>query len=308
VRPPRPLALAALCTVALGPLELGLDLSFATRLPDEGEWSTARAAVEARRREGDLVVAAPRWAEPHARRAFGEALMPTRDVARPDEAGYARAVEVAAAGARDGAFAGWGLLEARAEGRLTVRLWQNPSPEHYVYDLVDEVEAGRVEVSWVLGDGVSIDCAYGEAPTSAVFGQPARAGWRYACVGLPTYSVGVTVIDDLEGRPRRCVLVPPPPAPFREVVVRARQVPAAAAVVGHLGLPYLHEREGGGAPLLVAVRAGDEALGTLAHRDGEGWARFELSPAGRFGEAGLSFHVSGAGAEGRPLCLEARLR
>jgi hypothetical protein len=309
VRPSRLLALAAFGVLALGPLELALHLAIAARAPDELDWARARPSVEGRRREGDLVVASPRWAEPHARLAFGEALMPLRDVARPDESGYARALEVAARGGSDEAFAGWRLLSAWGEGRLALRLWENPAPERFVFDFVDAIEAGRAEVIWALENGDSVDCAFAEAPVHAPWGQPGLPARRYVCDEEPRHSVAVTVIDDLGHRPRRCVYAPPPPAPWRELVVRVRGVPPGAFVVGHMGLPYLHERDGGAAPVGLAIRAGEEELGALRHRDGDGWARFALPLGGRPGEAaGVSFHISGEGAEGRPLCWEARLR
>ncbi|HEU4403738.1 MAG TPA: hypothetical protein VFS43_00360 [Polyangiaceae bacterium] len=306
----RPLALAAWCALALGPLELALHLAAAARAPDELDWARARASVEARRREGDLVVASPRWAEPHARRAFGEGLMPLRDVARPDETGYARALEVAAPGGRDGAVAGWRLLDAWAEGRLSFRLWENPSPERFVFDFVDEVEAGRAEVFWALENGDAADCPFADAAVDAPWGQPGLPARRYVCDEEPRHSVAVTVIDDLGHRPRRCVVTPPPPQPWREVVVRVRGAPPSAGLVaGHMGLPYLYEREGVGAPVELVLRAGGDEIGALRHRDGEGWARFAWPIGGRAaGAGGLSIHVSGAGAEGRPLCWEARLR
>jgi hypothetical protein len=165
-------------------------------------------------------------------------------------------------------------------------------------------------VSWALASGDAVGCDFAEAPVDAPWGQPGLPARRYVCGAEPRHSVAVTVIDDLGHRPRRCVYAPPPPPPWREVVVRVRGLPPGAGrVVGHMGLPYLHEREGGAAPVGLVVRAGGEELGALAHRDGEGWARFELSIGGRLDDgSGLSFHVSGAGAEGRPLCWEARLR
>ncbi len=300
--------MVAWCALAAGPGELALHLAVAARSPGDDDWARARGGVEAWRREGDLVVASPRWAEPHARRAFGEALMPLRDVARPDEAGYARAIEVAARGARDGAFAGWEPLAERDEGRLTLRLWGNPSPERYAFDVVDAVEAGRADVSWE-GDGEveALACDFVEAGVDAPYGQPALPSRRYACGGEARQSVAVTVVDDVDHRPRRCVYAPPPPAPFRRVVVRLRDAPPASLVAGHWGLPYLHEREGVGAPVRLEVRAGAGARVALEHRDGEGWARFAL-PLGAPGAAGLSFRLEGEGAEGRPICWEARLR
>ncbi|HEU4535764.1 MAG TPA: hypothetical protein VFS00_16675 [Polyangiaceae bacterium] len=263
------------------------------------------------RREGDLVVASPRWAEPHARRAFGDALMPLRDVARPDEAGYLRAIEAAAPGERGGAPAGWRLVEERGEGRLTLRLWENPAPERFAFDVVDAVEAGLAEVSWQSAGGESLACPFGAAPPFDPFGHPPLSARRYVCGPEPWHSVSVTIIDDASHRPRRCVYAPPPPAPWAAVTVRVRGLPATSLVVGHWGQPYLYDREGDEGdrvPATLALRARGEEVGAIERRDGDGWASFRIPLRSPPGDDGLSFRVSGEAAEGRPLCWEARLR
>lgn len=254
------------------------------------------------------MVASPRWAEPQARLAFGAALMPLRDVARPDEAGYARAIEVAALGERGGAPLGWRLLEERAEGRLLLRLWENPAPERFVVDLVDVVEAGLAEITWEAPEGESLACPFGTAPPFDPFGHPPLPTRRYLCGQEPWHSVSVTIIDDESHRPRRCVHTPPPPAPWSAVAVRVRGLPAAAFVVGHWGLPYLYDREGDGAPATLTLQTRGGAIGAIEHHDGDGWASFRLPLRALPGDDTLTFRVSGEAAEGRPLCWEARLR
>src|SRR5271156_4696579 len=96
----RLLRYAFLLVPALGLAELGAHLWFAKRPPTFDEWSTVVNAVRETRQEGDLVVIAPSWADPAARRALGDALMPLRDVARPDESRYAHAIEVSILGER----------------------------------------------------------------------------------------------------------------------------------------------------------------------------------------------------------------
>ena len=48
------------------------------------------------------------------------------------------------------------------------------------------------------------------------------------------------------------------------------------ALHGHHALSVEAERDGTGAPVTIAFRSGDDDLGQLVHRDGEGWKPFEL--------------------------------
>ncbi len=61
--------------------------------PTDDDYRAAAAAVTAERQAGDLVVFAPRWSDPLARAAFG-ALVTVDDLARMDEASYARIWEI----------------------------------------------------------------------------------------------------------------------------------------------------------------------------------------------------------------------
>src|SRR5689334_21143476 len=102
-----PKAFGWLLVPAFGLLELGAHAYFSSRPPSLAEWSRVKDAVAGMRRSGELVVVAPHWAEPNARSAFGDPLMPIRDVARADESTYARAVEVSIVGASAPELGGW---------------------------------------------------------------------------------------------------------------------------------------------------------------------------------------------------------
>ena len=78
-------ALAWLLVPAVGLVELGAHAYFSSRPPSPDEWKTGKATLAGLRKHGELVVIAPEWAEPNARFAFGDELMPLRDVARADE-------------------------------------------------------------------------------------------------------------------------------------------------------------------------------------------------------------------------------
>src|SRR5882757_413781 len=101
-----------------GLAELGLFWVDATRAPRVGEWQALRGEVAKLKRPGDLLLVAPEWADPIARYAFGDALLPIADEARADDSSYARAVEVDALGAVPAELDGWAVREERAVGRF----------------------------------------------------------------------------------------------------------------------------------------------------------------------------------------------
>lgn len=109
------------------------------RAPTEAEWEKLQPVVAEVRRGAELVVPAPYWADPLARHAFGDALMPLRDVARPDESGYAHAHEIGILGERTPELAGWRESERRDVGRFRIRRLENPNPARVLFDFVESL-------------------------------------------------------------------------------------------------------------------------------------------------------------------------
>ncbi|HEV8248154.1 MAG TPA: hypothetical protein VGP93_20405, partial [Polyangiaceae bacterium] len=104
---------------ALGLVELGAHLYFSRRAPTLEEWQALRPALERFKKNDELVVIAPEWSEPLARRAFGDALMPIAMLARPDVGGYAQAIEVSSLGGRSDEVAAWRELARAQAGSFT---------------------------------------------------------------------------------------------------------------------------------------------------------------------------------------------
>src|SRR5450432_146327 len=101
-----------------GLVELALFVHDARSAPRVEEWQALRDEVAKLKGSRDLVLVAPEWADPLARQAFGDALMPITDLARPDESAYARAIEVDALGASAPELAGWRVVAERSVGRF----------------------------------------------------------------------------------------------------------------------------------------------------------------------------------------------
>lgn len=299
---------AFLAVPLLGLAELGAHLYFAARPPAFDDWPGVTAAVRETRQEGDLLVVSPSWADPAARRAFGDDLMPLRDVARPDATRYAHALEVSILGERSPELAGWKEESRRAEGKFLLRRLANPTPAHVVYDFVDHA---RPPFADVRGTDPAVTCAWNpkaRVAASGPFGHPVWPAERFECPGGDFFNVGVTVIGDEELRPRRCLWS----HPFTrgEIVTRFRHVPLGRTLRGHGGIYWIVEREKRGAPVTLTVRVDGDTVGSVVHRDGDGWALFELDLGRHAGnaDADVEFAVSTPSNHERHFCYEADTR
>jgi hypothetical protein len=308
----RPLALVALAVAALGLGELGLHLLFSRRPPGPAEWRAARTQVAALRQPGDAVIIAPWWAEPHARKALGEELLPLRDLARPDETRYRRVVEVRALGERTPALRGWTTLrEERLGPSLVALVLENPSPVRVFHDFTDAVEQGQAEVAQLSETG-EVSCPFrAHEPIAApgLFGHPAMPPRRHVCGPQPWQSVGVTVQDDRLYRARRCIWAPPPGG-RGALQIRFAGVPLGQEIRGHMGIHATLDREGRGAPISLEVLVGGASVGQVTYLDGQSWAPFSFPVGPRAGgEPGeVTFRIRSSESADRQFCFEADTR
>jgi hypothetical protein len=317
-----PLRIAAILAVpVLGLAELGAHLWFASRPPAFDEWSAVVDTVRITKQDGDLVVIAPAWADPAARRVLGDDLMPLRDVARPDESRYAHAVEVSILGEHARELAGWREEGRTTAGKFLVRRLANPAPAHVMYDFVDHARPPFADVrgteAVTTGETPkppaqpAISCTWN--PHAAVsqsgpFGHPVFPSERFECPGGPFFNVGVTVIGDEELRPRRCLWSHP--FAHGEIVTRFHDVPLGKVVHGHGGIYWIVEREKRGAPVTLTVRVDGDTVGSFVHKDGDGWAPFEIDLGAHAGapKAEVEVAVSSPSFRDRHFCWEADTR
>jgi hypothetical protein len=301
----------ALTVPALGLLELAAHFAFARRAPTLDEWRGVRGSVAELRGSQGLVVVAPHWAEPLARHAFGDELMPLDEVARPDESGFARAVEVSLLGRSAPELAGWRSVEERRAGRFRLRVLENPSPVRVLFDFVEHVAPPHLSAFHAReAGGERQPCAWNpraRVSNGGLGGNPTFPARRFECPGGEYFFVGVTVIDDQhEYRPRRCIWAHPPE--HGSLLLRFAAVPLGAVVRGHAGLPWLIHRDGSGTPVELRVRVGGREIGRVLHHDVEGWKRFEL-PTGAAGRReDVELEVSSERAAHRHFCFQADTR
>ena len=293
----------------LGVVELAAHFVFARRAPTDAEWQAVRGSVAELRRSDELVVVAPRWADPLARKALGEALMPLHHVARPDESGYPRALELSALGASAPELAGWRVVEERNAGRFRLRVRENPAPARVLFDFVDGLTPERVQVVERNGSELR-ECPWqpnARRSAGGLPGPPAFPARRFGCPEGEPFFVGATVIDDPEYRPRRCIWAQPTPRGV--LVVRFAQVPIGSKLRGHAGMPWLILRDVRGVPVELQVSVAGKSVGTLQHREQQGWQPFEFSTGEFSGQtADVEFQIRSADARDRQFCFHADTR
>jgi hypothetical protein len=290
----------------LGLTELGAHLYLARRAPTVAEWQTIHDPVARMRTGSEPVVVAPYWAEPLARRALGDGLMPIADVARPDLTAVARAVEVSILGQEAPELVGWSTTQTTSLGAFRIRMRHNPTPASVRFDFVTGLDPTRV---WVE-DADGYACRYNpraRRETGGLHGHAAFPEQRFECPGSSHFFVGVTVIEDERYRPRRCIWAHP--TTRGPLLIRYQDVPLGRVIQGHGGLSWFLMRDGAGTPVELSVRVGGERIGSVVHHDTQGWHRFEL-PLGRHAgtRADVQFEVASESARERHYCFHADTR
>jgi len=265
------LLLALVPLVGLG--ELGLHRFFAARAPDAADYVALGAELSRLKREGEPVVVAPAWAEPWVRQAAPRAF-PLNELARPEDRGFAAFWEVSLLGAEAGDLTAFPVREEHALGVFRVRRRENPKPEPTLFDFVTAVDEGRAEVSIELDRGREpcVFTAEAKSETGGLHGHVAYPRRRYTC--QDGRFVGVTLIEDRDYRPRRCVLAQPPAS--GRVTLRFTDLPSGTKVVGFVGASYFLERQATGPQIELRIRSDDGPAFSRAVSGAQGWTRFEL--------------------------------
>jgi hypothetical protein len=291
----------------LGAAELGGQLWAANRAPTRAEWHAVQSDVQAAKAPEAAIVVAPSWAEPLARAAFGEKLMPLRDVARPGLDGYPSALEVSILGQSAAELSQWPVTKEQRVGRFTLRERRNPDAPRIQFDFVDGLSEADASESDGRDDKPCPWQARGRAKSGGLGGHPTYPAQRFNCPSSEPYLVGVTVIDDQDYRPRRCIhAYPTPNGPLK---LRFADVPLGAELRGHGGLPWVLVRDGGGAPVRFEAFVNGNSVGVHEQRDEMGWAGFRFKTGVSPGVRGrVEFRISSDSVQNRHFCFAADLR
>lgn len=276
--------------------------------PAPDRYEELGAAMESLHHRGDLVVVAPRWAEPHARHALGDAFFPLEAVARSDADRFARAIEISIRGQHAPELSRFTEVERREVGPFSLRVLENPKPERVVFDFVD----GLVP-TWASAASTDppASCTWSKRSrvmTGGLGGHPAFPAQRFECPEGVYLNVSATVIADEQFLPRRCIWAHPPARGAR--IVRFSGVPLGERIVGHMGMYWIIERTKKGAPIDLAVVVDGDRLASFRHVDGEGWKGFEVPLGSHAGaeRATVEFEISTSDNTDRHLCFQADSR
>lgn len=292
---------------AVGLAEILGHFYFSSRPPSLEDWRQLRTSVADLRKNGELVVVAPRWAEPNARSAFGDALMPVEDVARADESARPRAVEVAILGASAPELAGWKVETERREGKFRLRVLSNPAVQRVAFDFLEHIAEATVVTQ---RGGAETPCPWNpraRRDAGGLHGHEAYPPMRHECGQGEGHFVGVTVVEDQEWRGRRCLWAQPTPGATR--LVRFHDVPLGGVIRGYGTLPWWIERELRGGPVTLTAWVSGEQVGQYVHQDGDGWKPFEFKLGARGGtRADVEFRITGSRGRDRHFCFQADTR
>jgi len=295
----------------LGLSELGAHVYFSRRFPTLDEWRALKAEVGALKQEKDLIVIAPEWAEPLARTAFSDALMPIADVARPDEAGYPRAIEVSALGNVNPLVATWPVLAEKRFGKFALRTRKNPAFKPPLYVLTDHATLPDLSASELDERGATKPCraivARSSASGGGLLAPPAFPRQRLSCGPSEADFVGTTIIEDQNYRARRCLWANPSPGGL--LTLNFANVPLGNQLYGYIGFPFFRFRDHGWPPVSVSFSIDGAGLGSHSHLPESGWQPFQFSTAQFRGSTHeVRIELSGSQSRELELCFYAATR
>lgn len=276
----------------------------AHRAPRIAEWQALRAEVAKLKGPTDLLVVAPEWSEPLARQAFGDGLMPVADVARADVSAYARAIEVDELGASARELDGWTVYQSHASGRFQIRVRENPKPARILFSFLDHARVPFLDV--LDGAHPCPFTAHAVVSTGGLHGHLAFPRERFNCGG-EEFFVGVTILDDQNYRPRRCLWAHPRGTdPLRLIF---RNVLIGRQIHGYAGLSYFLLRDGAHGPVTLTTRIAGQEVASYLHRDEWGWHGFDVDTARFSGQtADVEFDVQSSDPSDRQFCFYADTR
>lgn len=254
--------------------------------PTEKDWGAAAAKVRAQFRPGDLIVAAPAWADPIMRRQLGD-LVPLAMAGRMDAARYGRIWEISQRGARAADTAGARVVDTSCYGALTVKRWEKPAAQ-VTFDFLAEWH--RAEVSVVTSDHVEVPCVVAQE--------------RFQCTGGTSLKPELLEVDTTL---RNGLALDP--AERSTLVLEFAEVPLGRELAVASGLHSVWLRKLGDGKVRMRVLALGRELGAVEATSSSGWdlKTFDTSAlAGTTGKVRFEITTDKAGSRHFGFAAEAR--
>jgi len=254
---------AAVVVSLLAVVETTVALVAPFRAPTDGDWAAAATAVRAGFRPGDLIVAAPAWADPILRVHLGD-LIPPEIAARMDDDRFARVWEVSQRGAQAPAAAGGTTTVDDRFGRLRVRLVERPA-EIVTYDFVAHWAAARV--SRRDARGAVVACTL--------------AGERIVCPAPGNNSLHRQLVE-VDQKLREALLTEP--VAGAAVVIEFPAVPLGRALVIATGLHDTWMRKAARGTVEARLTVGEQTTELPVTSDDSRWTRTRIDTTARAGQ------------------------
>lgn len=281
-------AACALGIVVLALLETANALLAPLAAPSDGDWRKAAAQVRAGFRPGDLIVAAPAWADPLLRQHLGD-LIPLPVAGRMDAARYGRIWEISQRGDTAPEVAGAKVEETGRHGRLTVRRYQR-EPARVLFDFVADWSHATVSRN-LGGDQVN-------------FCNP--LGDRFQCPDVPGSPIKPDLLE-IDTSPRWSLGVPM--VGSATTVLEYDHVPLGRELAVGVGLHNVWLRKAAKGTVTVRVLVAGRELGNLQAGSMGGWSVRKLDTAGLAGQtATVRFEITANDPNSRHLGLAAEAR
>jgi hypothetical protein len=277
----------AAVVVILAIVETSVALVAPALAPKDEDWQAAAREVRAGFRSGDLIVAAPTWADAIMRMHLGD-LVPRDVAARFDDARFGRVWEISQRGAHAPEARGTMALKKQF-GALTLRRLERPAAA-ITYDFLQrwtEARVGRVQAG-----GVEVPCPW--------------AGDRFQCpdigfnfVRLQTVEVDTTIHRGLLAQP----------VEGATTVIEYKGVTLGRELVVATGLHDVWQRKAGQGIVNLRVLAGGAPQATIVATNDSGWQLTHIDTTASAGRVvDVRFEITSPNAYQRHFVLAAEAR
>jgi hypothetical protein len=258
------------------------------RAPTDGDWRAAAREVRAGFRPGDLIVAAPAWADSILRVHLGD-LIPVEVAGRLDDDRFARVWEVSQRGARAPAGAQGDVVAERRFGALTVRRVERPAPA-VSYDFTARWADAHVTRR---GPGATrVDCPL--------------AGDRFQCPNIGFNFVRRQLVE-VDTRLRGALLAQPVAQAAVVIEYPAARLGRSLIVATGLHNVWMRKEAAGKVDLRVVIDGVVDT--TFATGNDDGWALHRFDTSARAGQtAVVRFEITSPAPYQRHFALAAEAR
>jgi hypothetical protein len=282
------LGLAAAAALAfLAVVETAQALIAPSRVPTTADWNGVAANLRAGFRGGDLIVAAPAWADPVMRQYLGD-LLPIAVAARMDDARFGRVWEVSQHGARAAEASVGAVAFERRFGALTLRRVERRAAE-VTFDFLQRWQEAYV-TRWDPASRVSSPCPWQTD--------------RFSCPTSGNNVLGALV--EVDTRIRRAILAPPVLGAI--VAVEFPAVPLGRELAVAVGLHDAWARKSPGSVFFEVWIAGQPSRATIVDNR-SGWSLLRIDTSARMGQmVPVRFQISAQRPELRQLAFAAEAR